>query len=178
MAIGLSRRLRGIIGVAGTWAAAFAGFGFIATVLAMGIAVGVGGMPSSLVRGIGAAEWIAGVLRWAALGAVSGAGFAIAVIRNGRGRTVDDLIPGRVALWGAGAGAVGSAVVAAAGLVAINLSGKLGDGVPTSIVAAGVCGLAVMGGVLGATLATATLRAARRAPTTADHVDAAEHATV
>jgi hypothetical protein len=151
MAMNLMRRVRGAVGTAGVWAAAFA------------IAGVAGLLPLSLLGVLPPFERIRfgrllaeTVLRWGLGGAAMGLAFAMIVLGGERKRTLAAPSSRRFAAWGFVAGAIipfGMATIA-------ELTGRssVATNLRSGVIFAGICG------ALGAALAVATLRAARRAP--------------
>jgi len=141
------QKVRGILGLGTVWGLAGSAVGAV-----VGIAVRFfGGLPP----GDYLIDWILGA---GSLGFILGVGFAgVFTMMEGR-RTLEELSPGRAALWGALAGA--SLPV----LWLLLFSGPLrsvltvGEMIPVLIGAAGAYG------VLSAGLASATVWLARRAP--------------
>jgi hypothetical protein len=153
------RRLRGLLGIAATWGVAFAGVGVIAGSLAA-LTYAVGAMPPQVGSREISTAIIAGIARWAAVGALSGIVFSVTVMMAERRQTLATLSPRRFARWGGLAGAVGSIAVVGVFVVAF---------LPAGFVAASGGSLAgslllvpIVGGALGRSTATATLRAARQ----------------
>jgi hypothetical protein len=142
----------------GLWAAAFSVAGI------------VGLVPLWFLGALGPFEltWFLRLLvqtlfRWGLGGAGMGLAFASAVLVGGRKSTFIALSPRRFALWGFVAGAV----VPIGGAMIAELTGhsSVAINVRAGLIFAGICG------VLGATLASAMLRAARRAPASFDDAD-------
>jgi hypothetical protein len=142
----LPRRLRGALGTALTWSVAAAALHLVVGLFAL--AFTTGGSPAVVVRGTAG---------WAGLGFVAGLAFAGAVLALARHRTLDRLSTRRVALWGFAAGALLPAVSAAVLATAGGLAGRAGGPVAA-------CLLVAATGLLGAGMAAASLRAARRGP--------------
>ena len=145
------RRLRGVLGIGTLWGVAGTALGTVA-----GLIVSVsGGLPllDTLVEfGLGAGG----------LGFVLGSGFAGVLTMLERRRTLDELSPGRAALWGGMAGA------AAALVVGISLLPELGA--ILSVRQLVLLFVAAPGsyGALSAALAAGTVALARRAPAELD----------
>ena len=144
----IARRLRGIAGTALAWATGWgiAGTAFGAFVLATNPPL------RHSVRAV-AMVFLGSTVGWAVTGAVSGVLFASMLILTERRHTLQQLVPRRIAAWGALGGAllplVGATVTTAiAGPVA------LGGGV----IRVG------LGALLGASCAALSLKLARRAP--------------
>ena len=145
----LMRRLRGVAGTMGTWAAAFAvaGAGGLFVLQALGALP-----PFELTRFLRTLVVVS--LRWALLGAGMGFAFSAAVLLGERKRTLIALSPRRFAAWGFVAGAIVPMGVAAVYVLAGHSS--IAINLRTGLIFSGVCG------ALGATLAALSLRAARR----------------
>jgi hypothetical protein len=157
-AMSILRRLRGVLGTAVTWALSFAGVGVVITTVAL-VALRVTGVLPPGSGGQAVAEGVAAVLRWATLGAASGASFAALILIAGDRRTLASLSSKRFAGWGFAAGAVGSAIAGAAVLSALHLTFP-----SVWLPVAWVGGIAAVGGALGSAMAAATLRAVRKDP--------------
>jgi len=142
------RRVRGVLGVSVTWSLAWGILGSLwsAPLLwwtsrhdaAFEIFGVVGILPTMFVF-------------WSVLGAFSGAVFASLLLGFERRRSMDNLVAGRVALWGALGGATLPVVVVALG----GIDGR----VPSDWLWA-----PLISGGLGAVCATTSLRLARRTP--------------
>jgi hypothetical protein len=155
MAMSLMRRLRGVASTMGVWALVFS-------------AVGVAGMvPLSLFRMLPPLQSSAflrtlaeTIFRWGLGGAAMGFAFATAVLLGERRRALDALSPLRFKIWGFIAGAL----VPLGGAMIYELTGNSSAAINlrAGVIFAGICGAA------GAALAAASLRAARRAPTSLD----------
>ena len=145
------RRVRGALGTAGIWAAAFA------------VAGVVGLLPLRLFGVLPPFEHIrvgrmlaVTMLNWGLGGAAMGLAFAVAIsVAEGK-RSLAALSSRRFAIWGFVAGAI---VPMGIGAIA-QLTGRTGPGttLTSGVVFGGICG------VLGSALAVASLRAARQAP--------------
>ena len=159
------RRLRGVLVTAVTWGAAFAALSTILGSLAVvGIAVSGTPVPSDIPGGIAAAV-VAGIARWATIGALSGAVFATSIMVAERRQTLASLSARRFARWGLLAGALGSTTVVIAFVALLPVGFVAASGWS---LAAMMSGVPVVGGALGHAAATATLKAARRDVALAD----------
>ena len=139
------RRIRAVARIAVTWGVAFSAIG--ATAWAVSFAAHA--LPPQLV---GLAPLTAIVTRAFAGGAVAGALFATLFARAERNRTLATLSTHRVALWGF----IGAGLPAAL---------TLGAGAAVRVLPVGVMGAAsVAYGVLGAAIAIAMVRLAKRPP--------------
>lgn len=153
----LMRRLRGAVGMAGVWAAAFA-------------IAGVAGLfPLSLLGVLPPFERIRfgrllaeTVLGWGLGGAAMGLAFSVVILAAERRRTLADLSSRRLASWGFVAGAVVPMGIAT--LAELTGRSSIATNLRSGVIFAGICG------ALGAALAVASLRAARRSP-----ISPAEH---
>ena len=141
------QRVRGIVGLGTLWGVAGSVVGAIA-----GIVVRLsGGLPA----GDHLVDWILG---GGSLGFILGAGFAgVLTMLEGR-RTLDELTPGRAALWGALAGACLPAIWF------LLFSGTLRSVLSISELIPLLLGAGGAYGALSAGLASATVWIARRAP--------------
>ncbi len=95
------RRLRGVLGIAATWGAAFAAVG---AVLGLGLvlAIASGALPPSPNgrEGLYVAILLSRAARWATIGALSGIVFAGTVMVAERRQTLASLSARRFARWG------------------------------------------------------------------------------
>ena len=145
------RRLRGVLGMGAVWGLAGTTVGALV------------GLTASALGGLLPSQLLELALGAGGLGFVLGSGFAAALTLLERRRTLDDLSPGRAAIWGALAGAalpLGMIAVAALPGVGADLLQ------PRLLVAAFAASGAY--GVLSATLAALTVAVARQAPPTLD----------
>jgi hypothetical protein len=141
------RRIRGICGVAITWGIAWGVLGSAWT-LAQLWWVRRHNPALQTFSMLDVVPWMFFV--WAVLGTLSGAIFAGLLARLERRRSIDELVPGRVAVWGALGGA-------SLPLLAVAL-GALGGQAPIGWLSA-----PVIAGGLGALCAATSLRLAKRA---------------
>jgi hypothetical protein len=98
------------------------------------------------------------VLRWGLGGAGMGLAFALVMLAGERKRTLAALSPRRLAAWGFVAGAIVPMGIAT--ITELTGHSSIAINLRTGVIFAGICG------TLGAALAVASLRAARRAPVT------------
>jgi hypothetical protein len=155
------RRLRGVLGIAATWGAAFAGLGVLFGLwLVFQLATGAVPTPSIDRDRLYALVLVGQVLRWGLIGAASGVAFSAILMLAERRQTLATLSPRRFARWGLLAGALGGAAVAAAILLFVLADGVLH--VPALSLALPLVGVPLIGAALGRATAAATLRAARR----------------
>ncbi len=144
------RRLRGIVGIGVLWGAAGTALGTIGAL----IGIVSGGLPMSDLIEIG--------LGAGGLGFVLGSSFAgVLTMLEGR-HTLEELSPGRAALWGGMAGAGVAIVVGAFLLPELLAVLSFRQLLPFLVAASGSYG------ALTATLAAGTLWLARRAPAELD----------
>jgi hypothetical protein len=145
------RRVRGILGLGSLWGLAGSAVGAIVGIVARFF----GGLPP----GDYLIDWVLGA---GGLGFVLGAGFAgFLTMMEGR-RTLEELSPGRAAVWGALAGA---SVPALWFLLFFSFfSGPLRSVLPIAEMFPVLLGAAGAYGALSAGLASATVWVARRAP--------------
>jgi hypothetical protein len=149
-----------VLGIAITWAAAFAAIGAIFGIgLVLAIASGalppMPDGPDDLYLMIVASR----ILRWATIGLLSGIAFAATVAIAGRRETVATLSAPRFARWGMLAGTLGSAAMAAVVAAFILLDGTMVASPWTLLL--GFASVPVFGGLLGRATAATMLRAAR-----------------
>ncbi len=138
----MSRRARGILGTAMTWAVGLSALS--CAVLIVGVEAGL--LPSEI---FGIKELVAIGVRNFVAGGVAGGLFAFVMSRRERGRRIAELSYRRTGTWGfVGLGAVGALLGLAAPAV-----------IPAGVLAAGSVGL----GVLGSGFAMGSLALARRA---------------
>jgi hypothetical protein len=96
--MGILKRLRGLFGTALAWSAGWS---------LVGLALGALAWLTGAIPGFGLAALAGVVVRWAALGAAGGTGFAaILAIAERRVESVEELKVDRAARWGALGGAV------------------------------------------------------------------------
>ena len=141
------RKFRGMLGIGTLW-------GLIGSVVG-----GIGGLISGIVGGGSFPGTVATGMFWVgSVGFLLGSGFAGVLMVMERRRTLEELTPGRAAIWGALAGA---AVPAVGILISVGLSGSV-----LSLSELVVVGLAAAGsyGALTAGLAAGTLALAKKAP--------------
>lgn len=146
----LVRRIRGIVGTSAVWAALFAVAGLVGLIPLSLLGARPPADPAQVTR------FLANTLmRWTIGGAAIGLVFATTVASVERRRSLNSLSPRRFAAWGFIAGA---AVPLSITTVA-NLTGQSSpaNDLRAGIVFGGICG------ILGAALAAASVRAARRA---------------
>jgi hypothetical protein len=143
------RRLRGAFGTAVTWGVAFAIIGALVTVARL---FGAAAMPSSIPMLLRMLLWFA--FGWGIIGGAIGLVFAGTIAVGERRQTVSSLSTGWFTLAGFSAGALVPILVTAALLIPRHdIAGRLaGTGLRLSL----ICG------VVGAGIAAATLRLARR----------------
>jgi hypothetical protein len=155
----VTRRLRGLIGMATTWGVCFSA---LSTLLFLGARL-VGSLPVEM---FGARIVIAIAGRGFVVGALAGALFSLVLAAAERRRTLSGLSSGRVALWGF----LGTAAIpfVYSALSSANAALHL----PISIIVAGT----LTYGTIGSAIATTILGVARRAP--AQTIETAEHGEV
>lgn len=95
--------LRGVGGLGGIWAGAWAGMGLVFS-LALSVVFG-------LPMGTFASFLLPTMVSWGVSGFLTGAGFGILLTKMERKKTLDELSLGRVAIWGATGGASVSLLV-------------------------------------------------------------------
>jgi hypothetical protein len=140
----ISRKLRGVVGMALTWGVGFSLLGSLT--LLVGLLVGL--VPSSI---FGPREILAVAVRGFISGAFAGGLFAWLFATAERRQTLATISKLRVAVWGF----LGAAVLPLATAIAIGSSV-----VPLSVLVAGT----VVSGVIGSVMAMTTVHLARRAP--------------
>jgi hypothetical protein len=143
----LARRLRGIAGTALAWAT---GWGIAGTVFGAALLATEPALRSSL-RAI-TMVLLGSIVGWAVTGAVAGVLFATVLLMAERRRTLQDLLPRRIAAWGALGGALLPLVGAA---LTASISGPIAAGRGAMTVA--------LGALLGGSCAFLSLKLARRA---------------
>ena len=143
----ITRRLRGLVGMATTWGMCFSA---LSTLFFLGVRL-AGSLPREM---FGARIVIAIAARGFVVGALAGAVFSLVLAAAERRRTLSGLSSGRVALWGfLGTAAIPFIYVA---LSSPNAALHL----PISIIVAGT----LTYGAIGGAIATTILGVARRAP--------------
>jgi hypothetical protein len=153
-----------MVGLAFTWGLAFSGLGaVVGLALVLGLVSGVlppspNGQEGFMFYGL---IVLSRVVRWAAIGALSGVVFAGTVTVAGRRETLASLPPRRFARWGLLASALGGAAMAIPALVTLLPHASTHTGL-VWVLAVEFAGMPVLGGVLGRATAAATLRLARR----------------
>ncbi|MGZ8377857.1 MAG: hypothetical protein ACXW61_08260 [Gemmatirosa sp.] len=168
------RRLRGILGIALTWCAAFALIGALFG-LGLVLAIASGALPPSPYReeNLYLMIILSRAARWAMIGVLSGIAFAVTLMVAERRQTLATLSPTRVARWGRLAGTLGSGAMAAVVVAFVLLDGTPAMSAWRLLV--GFAAVPLFGGLLGRMTATATLRAARGdvavLPSSRDHDD-------
>lgn len=144
--MGFLRRLRGLVGIATTWAITFS---VVGTALMIGrSAVGL------LFPGVifGPRQIIVAAIEYFLMGGLAGTLFSLFFASGERRQTLETLSMPRVALWGF----LGVSVpMAALSLGAIFLYGRVLLGVPLTVAVAGA---------MGSAMSVATIKLARRAP--------------
>lgn len=158
----MRRRLRGILGTALVWATAFASFGLLAGVLAIGTFYFTSQLDRPGMTWALLVQVVASIVRWGVIGALSGLVFATLLLTTRRPEQ-SEWSGRRLTLLGALAGGVGALLGGAALVAALPLSTIVGVAMLSS--------LALFGCLLGTGMARATLRAVRGAPA-ADALDA------
>jgi cytochrome bd-type quinol oxidase subunit 2 len=154
------RRLRGVLGTALVWAAAFGAFGACTGVLSVVLFALMGRMGAPRVTADVLAQAALAVARWAALGTLSGVTFATLLLLTSRGRAPSAWSSRRLTLLGTAAGAGGSAAAGAALVAAMHLSLRVASPLIASPLFWSAL-FALFGGLLGTGMARATLRAVR-----------------
>jgi hypothetical protein len=155
----ITRRLRGLVGMATTWGVCFAA---LSSLFFLGIRL-AGSLPLEM---FGARAVIAIAARGFVFGALAGALFSLVLVAAERRRTLSGLSSGRVALWGF----LGTAVIP---FVSVALSSpKAALQLPISIIVAGT----LTYGAIGSAVATMILGVARRAP--AQTIEGAEFSRI
>jgi hypothetical protein len=153
----VTRRLRGLVGMATTWGVCFSSL----STLSLLVARLAGRLPADVFR---ARIVMAVAARGFVAGAFAGAVFALVLAAAERRRTLSGLSSGRVALWGF----LGTAAIAF-GYAALPANAALH--LPIGIIVTS----ALTYGAIGGTLAATILGVARRAPAQAiETVEAAE----
>jgi len=143
------RRLRGALGLALTWGAAFSALAM--TILLGGLAVGL--VPSAI---FGPREIVQVAIRAFLAGGLAGTLFASVLAGAERRRTLSGLSLKRVALWGfLGAAAIPGVFALAMGVTSVVSGGLLLSGT-------------ALYGAIGSVLSTATVRMAQRLPAPAE----------
>jgi len=143
------RRLRGALGVALTWGAAFSTLAI--TILLGGLAVGL--VPSAI---FGPREIVEVAIRAFLAGGLAGTLFASVLAGAERRRTLSGLSLKRVALWGfLGAACIPGVFALAMGATSVVSGGLLLSGT-------------ALYGAIGSVLSTATVRMAQRLPAPAE----------
>jgi len=145
--VGFLRRLRGLLGIATTWAITFAVTG---TALFVGRSVLGLFFPGGVV--FGPRQIIVSAVEFFFLGGLAGTLFSLFFAGGERRQTLETLSMPRVALWGF----LGVSVpMAALSLGAVFLYHRVLLGVPLTVAVAGV---------MGSAMSVATIKLARRAP--------------
>jgi len=137
---GWLKRIKGALGLGLTWAAAWAGFLSIVTVVADMIG-GYAWTPTVV-------NLLANAALFAIMGFIGGASFSVVLGIAERRRTFDELSLPRFAAWGAAGGVALAVLMSATSVGGLTLGGLLGTG--------------VVGALLGAGSATGSLALARR----------------
>jgi hypothetical protein len=153
--MGLFRRLRGALGTMAVWALVFASVGLAGLIPLSLLGLFPPFEPGHFLRML-----FDVALRWGMGGAGMGLAFSIAILLGERKRSFAALSPRRFAAWGFAAGLVVPIGMAAVSLLTSRSTTAFNS--QAFVVFAGICG------VTSATLAAATLRAARRAPASLD----------
>ena len=150
------QRLRGVFGMAVTWAAGFGALGgAVALVLRVAATAGLR-LPPEMAQHM-ASVMLSMVARYGLIGFGSGTAFAVALMIAERRHTIGSLSPGRIARWGMLAGAIGGTAV-----VASTVSWYGGLHLAPQFLGSLVFGVAAVCGLLGLGAARASLRIARR----------------
>ena len=143
--MGILRRLRGMAGIATTWAIAFSVIA--TTLLVAGVAVGL--VPGAI---FGPRQIIQVAFQNFLMGGLAGTVFSLFFARGERRQTLETLSMSRVALWGfLGVGVPTAALVLGATLV---------YHVPLLVAPLGIA----MAGGMGSAMSVATIKLAQRAP--------------
>lgn len=136
------------------WAAGFGALGgAIALVLRVAVSAGLK-LPPQMADHM-ANVMVSIVARYGLIGFGSGAAFAVAIMIAERRQTIGSLSPGRVAWWGALAGAIGGTAVIA------SISWYGGLHMAPQLLSSLLVGAAAVSGLLGLGAARASLRIAR-----------------
>ena len=149
------QRLRGVFGIAVTWATGFGAIGG-AVALVLRVAVSAGLKLPALMAGHMASVMLSIVARYGLIGVGSGATFAVVIMVAERRQTIGSLSPGRIARWGMLAGLVGGTTV-----IASTMAWYGGVHIAPQRLAGLLVGAAAVTGVLGLGAARASLRIAR-----------------
>jgi hypothetical protein len=151
----LLQRLRGVFGMAVTWAAGFGALGG-AVALGLRLVVSAGLTLPPQMAGHMASVMLSIVARYGLIGFGSGATFALAIVIAERRQTISSLSPGRIARWGVLAGLIGGTAV-----VALTIAWYGGLHIAPQLLASLLVGAAAVTGLLGLGAARASLRIAR-----------------